>query len=101
MPPKGFRVLTLPEDLVNALTTEATNKNVTIPKLLSDLLSASKNTPSEKPLESAEPHFSVEVSERALRILTYASKAYNKPIPVIIEKLIDAPLNVIPPDINT
>jgi hypothetical protein len=38
----------------------------------------------------------VRVSERVHGILTYASEVYEKSISIIVEKLIDAPLNVIP-----
>jgi len=38
----------------------------------------------------------VKVSKRVHGILAYASKVYNKPIAEMVEKLIDAPLNVIP-----
>jgi hypothetical protein len=38
MPRQGYDVLTLPEDLIKDLRKEATTRNITVPKLLRDLL---------------------------------------------------------------
>jgi predicted CopG family antitoxin len=87
--------ITISDDALYAeIIKKAKDDNLSVPQLIWHFLHPKVETPSEAPKE--EGKYFVEVSERAHRILTYASTVYNKPTADMVEKLIDAPLNVIP-----
>jgi hypothetical protein len=84
MPRQGYNNLTLTKGLVTDLRTEATKRNVTVPKLLNDLLSVSNNI---KALEDTINFLNNQIS-----LLQEEKEQLAKIEPKTIEKVVEKPV---------